>query len=155
MNRYLLIALAACAVAILLGWQHIESQAKDLATAHNLVTALNNAAASRRNTQRLLAQLDTEHTKALTDAQTTNNQLRAAVATGARRLSVKATCPAVRATTTATGVDDAEARAELDPATAERIVAIPADGDAAIIALTALQDYVTNVCQGSTTDKGR
>jgi prophage endopeptidase len=155
MNRYLLIALAACAVAILFGWQHIESQANDLATATDKVTTLENAAASRRNTQRLLVDLDTEHTKALTDAQTTNNQLRAAVATGARRLSVKTNCPAVRATTTAASVDHAETRAELDPAAAERIVAIPNDGDTAIIALTALQDYVTNVCQGGTTQKGR
>lgn len=59
---------------------------------------------------------------------------------------------------TATGpasMDDAEARAELDPATAERIVAIANDGDAAIIALTGLQDYVTRVCQGGTIQKGR
>lgn len=146
MNRYLLIALAACAVAILFGWQHIERQADQLATATEQVTTLENAAKSRRNTQKLLATLDTEHTKALTDAQATNNQLRTAVATGARRLSFKATCPAVRATAGAARVDDAEARVELDPATAERIVAIPADGDAAIIALNGLQDYVRTVC---------
>lgn len=146
MNRYLLIALAACAVAILFGWQHIRAQgvALDAATARN--ATLEAAAKSRRNTQRLLAQLDTEHTKALTDAQTANNQLRTAVATGAHRLSVKAACPAVRATTGAARVDDAEARAELDPASAERIVATANDGDEAIVALTALQDYVNRFC---------
>lgn len=146
MNRYLLIALAACAVAILFGWQHIRAQgvALDAATARN--ATLEAAAESRRNTQRLLAQLDTEHTKALTDAQTANNQLRTAVATGAHRLSVKAACPAVRATTGAARVDDAEARAELDPASAERIIATANDGDEAIVALTALQDYVNRFC---------
>ena len=146
MNRYLLIALAACAVAILFGWQHIRAQgvALDAATARN--ATLEAAAESRRNTQRLLAQLDTEHTKALTDAQTANNQLRTAVATGARRMSVKAACPAVRAATGAARVDDAEARAELDPASAERIVATANDGDDAIRTLTALQDYVSRVC---------
>lgn len=146
MTRYLLIALAACAVAILFGWQHIESQAKDLATATEQVTTLTNAAESRRNTQRLLATLDTEHTKALNDAQATNNKLRAAVASGARRLSVKATCPSVRTATGAARVDDAEARADIDPAAAERVVAITNDGDDAIRALNGLQDYVNRVC---------
>lgn len=157
MNRYLLIALAACAVAILFGWQHIERQADQLATATEQLTTLTKAAESRRNTQRLLATLDTEHTKALTDAQATAHQLRADLATGARRLSFKATCPApaVRAATAAARVDDAEARAELDPASAERIVATATDGDSAIIALNGLQDYVTRVCLGETIQKGR
>ena len=155
MIRYLIAALAACLVLIYGGWSHIQGQAKDMAVAKDRNSTLERAAASRRNTQRLLAQLDTEHTKALTDAQTTNNQLRAAVATGARRLSVKATCPVVRTSTTATRLDDAEARAELDPAAAERIVAIPADGDEAIVALTGLQDYINTVCLGGTNQKGQ
>lgn len=146
MNRYLLIALAACAVAILFGWQHIERQADQLATARDQVTTLTNAAESRRNTQRLLAQLDTDHTKVLTDVQAQNKALLARLGTGAQRLSVPATCPAVRATPTTAGVDDAEARAELDPASAQRIVATANDGDEAIVALTALQAYVDTTC---------
>ena len=153
MNRYLLAALAACAVAILLGWQHIESQAKELATANNLVTTLQAAAESRRNTQRLLLELDTEHTQERERANKTNADLLAAVATGQRRLSVLATCPAVRATTSTTSLDDAEARAELDPAAAARIVAIPADGDDAIRALSGLQDYVNRICLGGANHK--
>lgn len=155
MTRYLIAALVGCLLVIYGGWSHIQGQAKDMAVAKDRNSTLERAAASRRNTQRLLAQLDTEHTKALTDAQTTNNQLRAAVATGARRLSVKATCPVVRTSTTATRLDDAEARAELDPAAAERIVAIPADGDEAIVALTGLQDYINTVCLGGTNQKGQ
>ncbi|HHS7808278.1 TPA: lysis system i-spanin subunit Rz [Pseudomonas putida] len=151
MNRYLLIALAACAVAILFGWQHIRAQgvALDAATARN--ATLEAAAESRRNTQRLLADLDTEHTKALTDAQADNRKLRTAVASGQRRLSVLAT----RTTTGAAGVGDAEARAELDPAAGERIVAITDDGDQGLIALRAAQDYINTVCLGGTTQKGR
>lgn len=155
MTRYLIAALVGCLLVIYGGWSHIQGQAKDLAVAKDRNSTLERAAESRRNTQRLLAQLDTEHTKALTDAQTTNNQLLAAVATGARRLSVKATCPVVRTATTATRLDDAEARAELDPAAAERIVAIPADGDEAIVALTGLQDYINTVCLGGTNQKGQ
>jgi len=137
---------AALVIGLLLALWRLDNVGTKHSTALDQVTTLEAAAESRRNTQKLLATLDTEHTKALTDAQATNNQLRTAVATGQRRLSVLATCPSVRGATAATGVDDAEGRAELDPATAERIVAIPADGDAAIIALTALQDYVTRVC---------
>ncbi|OKO47380.1 lysis system i-spanin subunit Rz [Pseudomonas sp. BTN1] len=151
MARYVIAALAVCLLVIYGGWSHIQGQAKDMAVAKDRIDTLERAAASRRNTQRLLAQLDTEHTKALTDAQTTNNQLRAAVATGARRLSVKATCPAVRTAATATSLDDAEARAELDPATGARIVAIANDGDEGLIALRAAQDYITNICQKGST----
>lgn len=149
MNRYLLIALAACAVAIVLGWSHIKGQAKELAIATDRINTLNAAAESRRNTQKLLAQLDTEHTKALTDAQAQNKDLLARIGTGAQRLSVPARCPAVGTTSAATGLDDAETRAELDPAAAQRVVAIPNDGDDAIRTLTALQDWVTTACLGA------
>jgi len=137
---------AALFFGLLLALWRLDNVGTKLSTATEQVTTLTKAAESRRNTQRLLAQLDTEHTKALTDAQTANNQLRTAVATGAHRLSVKAACPAVRATAGAARVDDAEARAELDPASAERIVATANDGDDAIRTLTALQDYVSRVC---------
>lgn len=137
---------AALAIGLLLALWRIDNVSTKLASAESEVTTLTNAAESRRNTQRLLADLDTQHTKALTDAQATNNQLRADVAAGARRLSIKATCPAVRATATTAGVDDAEARADIDPAAAQRIVAITNDGDEAIIALNGLIDYVATTC---------
>ena len=146
MTRYLIAALVGCLLVIYGGWSHIQGQAKDMAVAKDRIDTLERAAASRRNTQRLLAQLDTEHTKVLTDVQAKNKAQLARVGTGAQRLSVPTTCPAVRAAATATSLDDAEARAELDPATAERIVAIPADGDEAIIALTGLQDYINKFC---------
>lgn len=150
MTRYLIAALVGCLLVIYGGWSHIQGQAKDLAIAKDRNSTLERAAASRRNTQRLLAQLDTEHTKALTDAQAQNKALLARIGTGAQRLSVPARCPAVGATSATTGLDDAEARAELDPASAQRIVAIPGDGDDAIRALTALQDWVTTACLGAT-----
>ena len=148
MIRYLIAALIGCLILIYGGWQHIQGQAVALTTATEHNATLEAAAESRRNTQRLLADLDTQHTQELANAQATNAQLRADVAAGARRLSVLARCPAVRTATGPASMDDAEARAELDPATAERIVAIANDGDAAIIALTGLQDYVSKVCLG-------
>ena len=147
MIRYLIAALIGCLIIIYGGYQRIQSQSEDLATAKSLVTILNKAADSRRNTQRLLAQLDTDHTKELENAQADNQRLRTAVATGARRLSVPAKCPAVRATTTTAGLDDAETRAELDPAAGERIIAIANDGDEGLIALRAAQDYINTFCQ--------
>lgn len=146
MNRYLIAALAACLLLIYGGWQKIQGQARDIDTARGQIATLEVAAESRRNTQRLLLELDTKHTTELTNAQADITKLRADVAAGHRRLSVKARCPAVRASGTAAGVDDAEARAELDPAAAGRIVGITADGDEGLIALAGLQEYVTTVC---------
>ena len=146
MIRYLIAALAACLVLIYGGWSHIQGQAKDMAVAKDRIDTLERAAESRKNTQRLLAQLDTEHTKALTDAQAQNKALLARVGTGAQRLSVPAKCPVVRTGPSAGRVDDAEARAELDPAAGQRIVAITNDGDEAIIALNGLIDWVNTAC---------
>jgi prophage endopeptidase len=68
------------------------------------------------------------------DAQQKINQLRADVASGAQRLSIRASCSA-----TATG-GAAEARAELDPKAADDLIAITADGDQAIIELNSCID---------------
>jgi prophage endopeptidase len=68
------------------------------------------------------------------DAQQKINQLRADVASGAQRLSIRASCSA----TVAGG--DSEARAELDPKTADDLIAITADGDQAIIELNSCID---------------
>jgi prophage endopeptidase len=146
MIRYLIAALAACLVLIYGGWSHIQGQARDMAVAKDRIDTLERAAASRKKTQRLLAQLDTEHTKVLTDAQAQNKAILAGVGSGAQRLSVPAKCPVVRTGPSASRVDDAEARAELDPAAGQRIVAVATDGDEAIIALNSLIDWVNTAC---------
>ncbi|MCE0853008.1 lysis protein [Pseudomonas asiatica] len=148
MTNYLIAGLLACGVVIYAGWQKIEAQgvALDAATQRN--TELEAATASRRNTIKLLADLDTQHTQERERANQTNASLRADVAAGKRRLSVLATSCGTTGSATAAGVAHAEARAELDPAAAERIVAIANDGDDAIRQLNALQDYVRTACQG-------
>lgn len=147
MTNYLVAGLLACGVVMYAGWQKIEAQhvALDAATQRN--AELEAATASRRNTIKLLADLDTQHTQERERANQTNASLRADVAAGKRRLSVLATSCA--AGSTATGLGHAEARAELDPAAAERIVAIANDGDDAIRQLNALQEYVRTACQGA------
>ena len=65
------------------------------------------------------------------------------------RLSVLLAVPGggggLPAATGAGGVDHGEARGELDPAAAQRIVAIASDGDQGLIALAACQSYVKEI----------
>jgi len=141
--RYLVAGLAMALVLALWRLDHISTS---LDTATERVGVLEAANASRKTTQKLLAQLDTDNTKVLTDAQVQNKALLDRVGTGAKRLSVPAKCPVVRASPGTGRVDDAEARAELDPAAGQRIVAIASDGDEAIIALNSLIDWVNTAC---------
>lgn len=141
--RYLVAGLAMALVLALWRLDHISTS---LDTATERVGVLEAANASRKATQKLLTQLDTDNTKVLTDAQAQNKALLARVGTGAQRLSVPAKCPVVRASPGTGRVDDAEARAELDPAAGQRIVAIANDGDEGIIALNSLIDYVNTAC---------
>ena len=73
------------------------------------------------------------------DAEIKVNQLRADVASGALRLSVRASCSAG-----ATGGDQ-QARVELDSKTADDLIAIAADGDKAIIELNSCIDFYNNL----------
>lgn len=73
------------------------------------------------------------------DAEIKVNQLRADVASGAIRLSVRASCSSGAAS------GDSEARAELDPKVADDLIAITADGDKAIIELNSCIDFYNNL----------
>lgn len=148
MTRYLIAALVACGLLMYGGWQKIQHQAGQLDRQAQDIDTLQRAAESRRNTIKLLAGLDTQHTQERERANQTNASLRADVAAGQRRLSVLATSCTATGSATAAGVGHAEARAELDPAAAERIVRIANDGDDAIRQLNALQDYVRTACTG-------
>ncbi|WP_136474536.1 lysis system i-spanin subunit Rz [Pseudomonas sp. DG56-2] len=147
MTNYLIAGLLACGVVMYAGWQKIERQTTQLEQAIGKIETLEAASESRRNTIKLLAELDTQHTQERERANQTNASLRADVAAGKRRLSILATSCA--AGSSAPGLDHAEARAELDPAAAERIVVIANDGDDAIRQLNALQDYVRTACPGA------
>ncbi|AZV26948.1 lysis protein [Pseudomonas syringae] len=95
--------------------------------------------------QRLVAS-DKTHTEKMTNAQRDQDRLRDRLATSDLRLSVlidagSAGGCSVPATTGTGGVDHAAVRARLDPAHAQRIVAITAEGDRGLIALQACQAY--------------
>jgi hypothetical protein len=90
------------------------------------------------------------HSRKLSDAQKDQNRLRDRLATSDLRLSVlldadsAAGCDVPKATG-ASGVDHATVRAQLDPAHAQRIIAITDEGDRGMIALAACQAYVRGV----------
>ena len=102
----------------------------------------------RLATEQQLAVSDQQHTRELSNAQRNQALLRDRLATADVRLSVllDAKDPAsgcnVSATPGTVGVVHAARRAQLDPAYAQRIIAITDDGDNAVIALRACQAYV-------------
>ncbi|WP_434695313.1 lysis protein [Pseudomonas sp. Z1-14] len=90
---------------------------------------------------------DQTHHRALTDAQRDQDRLRDRLATADVRLSVllaedPASCNAVPATAGTGGMVHGRTRARLDPAHAQRIIAITDAGDRGLIALQACQAYV-------------
>lgn len=100
----------------------------------------------RLATEEKLALQDQQHTKELSDAQRNQARLRDQLATADVRLSVliedSASGCKVPAAPGAAGVVHAARRAQLNPAHAQRIIAITDDGDNAVIALHACQAYV-------------
>jgi hypothetical protein len=99
-----------------------------------------------------LATSEQIHYRALSDAQRDQGRLRDRLATTDLRLSVLLDATVAdngsvsAATATATGgVVHGPARAELDPAHAQRIIAITGEGDQGMIALAACQAYVRTI----------
>lgn len=122
------------------------------------LTAIGNAAAAQARIEQdkrlglegRLQSIDEAHFKEFSDAQKNISRLRDRLATSDLRLSVLlAEDPAsgcnVPSTPGAVGVVHAARRAQLDPAHAQRIIAITGDGDNAVIALRACQAYVRAV----------
>ena len=125
------------------------------------LTAIGNAAAAQTRIEQdkrlglegRLQSIDEAHFKEFSDAQKNISRLRDRLATADVRLSVllDATDSAgdcnVPAAPGAVGVVHATRRAQLDPAHAQRIIAITDDGDNAVIALRACQAYVRAVAR--------
>lgn len=140
-------------------WRYGKQLAEQAGLHQDDLTAISNAAASqvradkekRVALEQRLSASDETHYKELTDAQSNQARLRDHLATSNLRLSVllDSTEPvggcAMPAGTEAVGVVHGGARAQLDPAHAQRIVAITDDGDQGLIALRACQTYVREV----------
>ena len=151
---WMLLVLLASVVYLAFRLDSVKGARDDLAVERDAervrVGQLTAANESRKKTQKLLLDLDMQHTQEQAKADAQNKPMLTAVATGAQRVYIKASCPAasLRATASSVGRPDEEGRAELDPATAERILHAGVDGDDAIRQLTALQTYVRTVCLG-------
>ncbi|POA51183.1 MULTISPECIES: lysis system i-spanin subunit Rz [unclassified Pseudomonas] len=106
---------------------------------------------ARRALEDRLQTNDETHYKELRDEQAKQARLRSQLATADFRLSVLLNTAAsgggggLPATAGTCGMVHGAARAELDPAAAQRIVAIAGDGDQGLIALAACQDYIKEV----------
>jgi hypothetical protein len=106
----------------------------------------------RRALEQRLATSEQAHFEKMTDAQKNQDRLRDRLATSDLRLSVlldtgSAGGCSVPSAPGAGGVDHAVVRARLDPAHAQRIVAITDTGDRGLIALQACQAYVKSLQQ--------
>ena len=136
--------------------KQLAEQARLNAEAFNQLTQAAATAQQAQQDKRLaleqeLAASDKTHFEKMTNAQKDQARLRDRLATADLRLSVliDATDAAkgcgVPATAGAGGVGHAAVRARLDPAHAQRIVAITDTGDRGLIALQACQTYVRAV----------
>ena len=98
-----------------------------------------------------LAASDQAHYRALTDEKTKQERLRDRLATSDLRLSVLLDATpatgsdAMQTTTGPRSMVHGTARAQLDPAHAQRIIGITGDGDQGLIALKACQAYAKEV----------
>lgn len=137
-------------------WRMGEKLAEQAGLHKDDLAAISNAAAAQARTEqdkRLAAEqrvaaADQQHSLELSNEQRKQAALRDRLATADVRLSVllDATDSAsgcnVPTAPGAAGVVHAARRARLDPAHAQRIIAITDDGDTAVIALRACQAYV-------------
>ena len=141
-------------------WRMGERLAEQAGLHKDDLAAISSAAAARARADQVerlaleqkLSGQDQQHSKELSDAQRNQALLRDRLAAADVRLSVLlAEDPAsscnVPTTPGAVGVVHAARRAQLDPAHAQRIIAITGDGDNAIIALRACQAYVRAVAR--------
>ncbi|WP_085581520.1 MULTISPECIES: lysis system i-spanin subunit Rz [unclassified Pseudomonas] len=152
-----LLAVAAAALAWRFqDWRYgrrLAEQALEHAQVLNRLTLTAAAAQQAEQDKRLaleqrLQASEQTHYRALNDAQRDQARLRDRLATADLRLSVLVDAGDVAhgcdlpAAPGAGGVDHAALRARLDPAHAQRIVAITDEGDRGLIALQACQAYV-------------
>ncbi|WP_415771071.1 lysis system i-spanin subunit Rz [Pseudomonas sp. LB3P38] len=151
-----LLLLTASGVWKVQDWRYDMELADQVRLHSDDLTAINNAATAqvtveqdkRLALEQRLSTSEQTHYRALIDAQRDQGRLRDRLATADVRLSVLLdaddTAPGCSVPTTSStgGVDHGAARARLDPAHAQRIIAITDAGDRGLIALQACQAYI-------------
>jgi hypothetical protein len=153
-----LLLLTAVGVWKVQDWRYGKQLAEQASLHQGDLTSISNAAAAqvradqdkRLALEQRLAASDQSHHETLTNAQKDQARLRDRLATSDLRLSVvlaqgSAGGCSVPAATATGGMVHGAVRADLDPAHAQRIVAITNEGDRGLIALAACQAYVREV----------
>ncbi|MGZ9738100.1 lysis protein [Pseudomonas sp. GNP012] len=157
-----LVLATACGTWKVQDWRYGKQLAEQAGLHQSDLNTISNAAAAqvradqdrRLALEQRLSVSDQTHHEALTNAQKDQARLRDRLATADLRLSVlldttdSASGCAVPATSSAGGVVHGGTRARLDPAHAQRIVAITDAGDQGLIALAACQAYVRALVLG-------
>jgi len=159
--------IAGVAVALILAmsatwkiqdWRYSGRLAEQVGLHQSDLDKISSAAASQAKAEQAkrlaleqqLSASEQTHYKELSNAQRDQDRLRDRLATADVRLSVllaedPASCSPMPATPSAGGVVHGRARAQLDPAHAQRIIAITDAGDRGLIALRACQAYAKEV----------
>ncbi|KNH48382.1 lysis system i-spanin subunit Rz [Pseudomonas lini] len=157
----LLMMLTAGGVWKVQDWRYGKQLAEQAGLHQDDLDAISNAAAvqvradqdKRLALEQRLSASEQNHYRKLSDEQKDQDRLRDRLATSDLRLSVlldagSAGSCSVPTGTEARGMVHGATRARLDPAHAQRIVAITDAGDRGLIALAACQDYVREVSRG-------
>lgn len=141
-GRWVVIALLVAAAVTAAGMRAYNAgYAKHEAETSTATAEANRRArTAEREASERMAKVATDHRKVVTDAQAQIDLLRTDVRSGARRLSILTAGLSACADPAAAGRAGAETRADLDPATADALVAIASAGDAAIRQSNALID---------------
>ena len=141
-GRWVVIGLLVAAAVAAAGMRAYNAgySAHEAETSTATAEANQRARAAERAASARMAKVATDHRKVVSDAQAQIDLLRTDVRRGARRLSILTAGLSVCPGAAAAGRSGAETRADIDPATADALVAIAADGDAAIRQANALID---------------
>ena len=145
---YLILTLVAIAAALLNGWHEYRQGYADHETFAKLQTAIKNeiARAKEQALQTQVNELDALRTEENRNAQKIEAQLRADVAAGIRRLSVRVKQPVCTAKESKTAsLDNGTSRADIDGQDAQDLIGIMIEEDQAIRQLNALQDWAENI----------
>ena len=160
MNKPLILAAAIAAFVLAWSFQELRynSQISSIKAAHaeyvaSVATAAADAvqahAAEAQRQAKAVATIDHKYTQELANAQAESDRLRAAVRSGEQRLYINTNGSAcgsgLSGTATTASMDHAASRSQLDPAAAERIIALTDKGDRAIRQLTACQAYIKSL----------
>ena len=141
-GRWVVIGLLVAAAVTAAGMKAYNAgySAHEAETSTAIAEANQRARTAERAASERMAKVVTDHRKVVSDAQSQIDLLRTDVRSGARRLSILTAGLSVCADPAAAGRPGGETRTDLDPATADTLVAIAADGDAAIRQANALID---------------